>query len=72
MSAPITPAALSKSEAADYLRCSERTLDQYVIANKITPRYHGAKASRPVFRVADLDALLDALPDTHPRERGAA
>jgi len=65
---PIAPAALGRPEAAAYIGCSTDTLEWYVEKGWIVPRYHGPKQGKAVFKVADLDALLDRLPE----ERGAA
>lgn len=65
--ATLAPAALPRQDAAAYIGCSVDTLDYYVEQGFIVPRYHGAKATKAVFKRKDLDALLDRLPE----EKGA-
>lgn len=67
--ATISPAALAPKDAAAYIGCSVDTLAEYVKQGRIVPRFHGAKATRPVFKVTDLDALLDSLPEESGRTR---
>lgn len=51
--------ALDRNEAAEYLGCGTDKLREYVSEGLIVPRYHGVK---PVYRVKDLDDLLETLP----------
>lgn len=67
---------LTMAEASAYTGCSERTLRRYVSAGRLPVYRVGPR--RLVFRVADLDALVQPVPTagTHavpgPRSRGAA
>ncbi|GAB5404594.1 MAG: hypothetical protein Aurels2KO_28250 [Aureliella sp.] len=51
-----TPAALSKRDAAEYIGVSYRFIDKLVAAGKLRRCRLGSK---PMFRRADLDALLE-------------
>ena len=63
----------SQSEAAEYLRVSERTLQRHVRRERIQP---STSLGRPLFHREQLDALAraatgeDVAPTTSPRRRG--
>lgn len=63
---------LSQSEAAEYLRVSERTLQRHVRRQRIQP---STSLGRPLFHREQLDALAraatgeDVAPTTSPRRR---
>ncbi len=63
---------LSQSEAAEYLRISERTLQRHVRRERIRP---STSLGRPLFHRDQLDALAhaatgeDVAPTTPPRRR---
>ncbi len=63
---------LSQSEAAEYLRVSERTLQRHVRRKRIQP---SMSLGRPLFHREQLDALAraatgeDVAPTTSPRRR---
>ena len=64
MTSPIRPAAIGgRKAAAEYLGCSEATLKRYEEDGLIVPRRHGRRQRGLAFLLADLDALLAALPD---------
>lgn len=56
----------SLAQAADYLGCSQRTVQRLVAANTLPVKYMPVAESqarpKPVFEVRDLDAYIDALP----------
>jgi excisionase family DNA binding protein len=64
MSVP-THDRLTMAEASAYTGCSERTLRRYVSAGRLPAYRMGPR--RLVFRVADLDALVQPLPATGRR-----
>ena len=64
--------SLSKTDAATYIGVSPDTIQLLTRAGKLVPRYLGAKESKPVYLVADLDALVDAAPDVAPKDREKA
>ena len=60
--------SLSKTDAAAYVGVSTRTIQDWTASGKLVPRY---PTSRPVYLVADLDALVDAAPDIAPKDRAS-
>ena len=60
--------SLDKADAATYIGVSQETIRKFSRAGKLVPRYIGAK---PVYLVADLDALVDAAPDVAPKDRAS-
>lgn len=55
--------AYSRVAAAEYLSCSLETLRLLQEQGLIAPHYYGSK---PVYKRADLDELIDALPTEKP------
>lgn len=56
---------LTMAEASAYTGCSERTLRRYVSAGRLSAYRVGPR--RLVFRVADLDALVQPVPTVGTR-----
>ena len=63
--------SLNRDDAATYIGVSQETIRILTRAGKLAPRYLGPKESKPVYLVADLDALVDAAPDVAPKDRAS-
>ena len=63
--------SLDTTDAATYIGVSPQTIRTLTRAGRLVPRYLGAKSTKPVYLVADLDALVDAAPDVAPKDRAS-
>lgn len=66
-SMPDTERWLTRAEAAELLQVRPRTVDGYARDGRL-PRYYLARSSRaPRFRLEDVRALLDVVPESDRR-----